>query len=123
MRMAHAFRVSFEAMALRLEDLQLIPVGTLERLKARGYSPQDALASRNMEPFRLSRRRLPLRFEFLVCMAAAKGLITQEEVMRYLDADRVSARKRMAELSLQPFVTEAGNQLTIEIPFIASKGA
>jgi Zn-dependent peptidase ImmA (M78 family)/DNA-binding XRE family transcriptional regulator len=123
MRMAHAFRVSFEAMTLRLEDLELIPSGTFERLKALGYKPQEALASRNLEPFRISGRRLPLRYEFLVYMSFAKGLITENEVMQYLGADRISARKRMSELSLQPFISEAGNELTLEIPFVATRGA
>lgn len=123
MRLAHRFRVSFEAMALRLEELQLIPAGTTERLKARGYQPSEALARQALDPIRVSERELPLRYEYLVCMAFAKARITQEQTMGYLGRDRLSTRKRMSELSSHTFLTESGTELTIEIPFVATKGA
>jgi Zn-dependent peptidase ImmA (M78 family)/DNA-binding XRE family transcriptional regulator len=125
MRLAHRYRVSFEAMALRLEDLRLIPPGTMERLKGRGYQPSQALMRQDLDPVQVSTRKLPLRYEYLVCMAHDKGYITEDQAMSYLSLDRLATRKRMRALSSQIFLSESGTPMTIKIPFAINetKGA
>ena len=95
--LAHFYRVSMEAMVLRLEEIQRIPQGSWKRLRGQGFRPEQArkyvpLSPHERDPI------LPRRYEVLVANAFAEELLTEGEVARRLDLDRVDARARIEEL-------------------------
>lgn len=95
--LAHAFGVSFEAMARRLESLSLIPEGTFDSLKHRGFAVEDAkratgLAS--MAPLSL----VPPRSTLLAIEAHRKGVLSEGQISEMLALDRVQVREFLDSL-------------------------
>ncbi len=93
--MAALYEVSFQAMALRLEKLDLLPRGTYERITAQKFKPEDArrklgIATSAERPLP---NPLPKRYVSLAIDAYEEELISERELAEYLQIDRVSARK------------------------------
>lgn len=102
LQLAHIYRVSFESMMTRLEELERLPRGTYRRLKAEGFRPHEAkrhvsLSSSDPDPV------LPLRYELLAVFAYERGLLTEGQLAERLGfpKDRVSTRMRVDQLLLQ----------------------
>jgi Zn-dependent peptidase ImmA (M78 family)/plasmid maintenance system antidote protein VapI len=90
--LARMFNVSVEAMGRRLEQLSLIPAGTYDSLKDRGFSVRavsEALGIREVD----ESTRYPARLALLVWQAYENDLLTEGQVCDLLDVDRVSVRK------------------------------
>ena len=68
-RLAHYYFVSVEAMMLRLEEFRLLPGGTWERLRDRGFKVREAQAQLGLAPRSPSDRLLPLRYQLLAVRA------------------------------------------------------
>jgi Zn-dependent peptidase ImmA (M78 family)/DNA-binding XRE family transcriptional regulator len=89
--LARTFHVSVEAMARRLERLELLPKGTFESLKQRGFSVQQVEGS---DP---QRRALelpaPERFNMLTAEAYARGLLSEGQCTTALALDRLKVRE------------------------------
>ncbi len=115
--MAHYYGVSFEAMALRLEDLRLIHTGTYERIKKGGFKVLEAKLELGLEKPVPHDNQLPERYRFLTLDAYQQSLITEGQLARFLRVDRLQAR-RLKEI----FEEENGtapddlNQNLIHIP-------
>ena len=100
--LAHFYRVSAQAMFLRLEELKRLPAGTWNTLREkRGLKPEQArsalgLAAEPRQPM------LPLRYRQLACNAFEKeeGGLTEGQLARKLRVDRVSARLELESLRL-----------------------
>lgn len=91
--MARSFYVSTEAMCRRLESLRLLPGGTHQSLKERGFS--DRMVERE-EPHGTSASGTPLygfRLPRLAAAALERGILSEGQVSRMLDLDRVEVRK------------------------------
>jgi Zn-dependent peptidase ImmA (M78 family) len=90
--MAHAFRVSTEAMCRRLEQLGLLLRGSYESLRRKGLSVESVrqvLGEPESEP----RVAVPPRFASLVAGAYGRGLLTEGQVAEMLAVDRLEARE------------------------------
>ena len=98
-RLAHYYFVSVEAMMLRLEDLRLLPGGTWDRLRDRGFKVREAQAELGLSPRSSDDRVLPLRYQLLAVRAYEEGSLTEGELARLLWVDRVSARRIVQELT------------------------
>ncbi len=98
-RLAHYYFVSVEAMMLRLEDLRLLPGGTWDRLRDRGFKVREAQAELGLSPRSSDDRVLPLRYQLLAVRAYEEGSLTEGELARLLRVDRVSARRIVQELT------------------------
>lgn len=122
-RLAHAFCVSFEAMARRLEEMRLIVPGTFEDLRDRGYHHGEALAHLKLEPYAMDSHEIPLRFEYLIGMAREQGVITEDEAMEYMGTTRVQLRQRLKALRTQTLVSDSGSLDTVEFPLTNAEGA
>lgn len=93
MFLARSFYVSAEAMCRRLENLDLLPDGTYDSLTDRGFSPSLAPDSHapgiNASDVPLHGFRLP----GLVASALERGMLSEGQVSRMLDLDRVEVRE------------------------------
>ncbi len=90
--MAHAFRVAVEAMCRRLESLKLLPIGTFDSLKERGFaieSAKKAIGEIQTE----TTSKSPPRLMLLATDAYRKGLLSEGQLCEMLAIDRVELRK------------------------------
>ena len=114
-RIAHYYFASIEAVTLRLEELRLLPGGTLDRLTDRGFRVREA-----QEQLGLSRRTdgdhlLPLRYQLLAIRSYEEGKLTEGELARLLRVDRVSARRTVQRLTHTPHLRDEGDLESLPI--------
>ena len=114
-RLAHYYFVSVEAMFLRLEELRLVPAGTWERLRERGFRVREAQEQLGLSPHPHDAAPLPLRYQFLAVQAHVEGDLTEGELCRVLRQDRLSARETVQNLTHPVHLLHEGEMLTIPI--------
>jgi Zn-dependent peptidase ImmA (M78 family)/DNA-binding XRE family transcriptional regulator len=105
--LAHLYGVSMQAMTLRLEELDLLRAGTWDKLKAYGIKPDQArelLEIPKAEPL----RALPYRYETLASRAFNDELISEGQLARMLETDRVSARRLVNARSYDEHLSDDG---------------
>jgi Zn-dependent peptidase ImmA (M78 family)/transcriptional regulator with XRE-family HTH domain len=96
LEMARFYGVSFEAMARRLEEERLLPVGTLERLVDSRIRPKDLDAAAPtaresaIQPF-------PRRYLDLALAAFDQELISEGRLCELLATDRTAVRRLLLE--------------------------
>ncbi|WP_309896663.1 XRE family transcriptional regulator [Archangium sp.] len=120
---ARFYAVSFQAMTLRLEELQLLQRGTYQKLVQRNFRPGAGQKQLGLAPARERQDRwLPQRYERLALEAYAQELLSEGELARYLHCDRVTARELY--LSRQVEVTEGG-ELVLDLgeDILGTRGA
>ena len=104
--LAHQFGVSTEAMCRRLEELRLLPDGTWESMRDRGFSgghERQVLGDATAQP------RPPLvspRLAYLASTALARELLSEGQVCDLLAVDRLDLQDALA-----PF--EVGEPLSL----------
>lgn len=114
--LATAFGVSFQAMALRLEELRLLPRGSYEKIVRSRIRPQD-LARADAQAQASAKRReprlgLPDRYVALAVSAYDQELLSESEFAEALATDIASARdvyQRRRQISL-----DDGTQLAVD---------
>jgi Zn-dependent peptidase ImmA (M78 family)/DNA-binding XRE family transcriptional regulator len=94
--LAHYYGVSIEALGYRLEDMKLIPSGTLERLRDRGLKVRQVQKDLGLEEIEQRADTLPIHYQHLAIEALDQGLITEGRFAGFLGVDRLEAR-RIAE--------------------------
>ncbi len=96
--MARSFHVSTQAMCRRLEGLELLPGGTFESLKDRGFkeSAVEGVAAQGVH--HLSWDQYGMRLAQLATSALNRGLLSEGQVSRMLDLDRVDVRKMIEDV-------------------------
>ena len=90
--LAYRYGVSVPAMSSRLEEMQLLPIGTWDRLKENGFKVQEALKKLGLGPLSTSGGKLPIRYQHLAFDAFDKGLITEKLFADFLEVSRLEAR-------------------------------
>jgi Zn-dependent peptidase ImmA (M78 family)/DNA-binding XRE family transcriptional regulator len=113
--LSHLYRVSAQAMTLRLEELKLLPNGTWDRLKELGFKPNDARELMHLTPDAGGSSDLSHRYSTLAVQAYKQGLLTEGQLAERLETDRLSARDRVRALTTQSQVSEDGGWR--QIPF------
>jgi len=96
--LADLFKVSVQAMILRLEELQRLPTGTWDRLAMEGFKPRQAQKALGLTHATEKVMRLPQRYRYLVALAFWSEKITEGQAARFLRTDRVSAREILDEI-------------------------
>ena len=94
--MARSFDVSTEAMCRRLEDLELLPDGTFESLTDRGGFQTSPIAAQQAE--RRTRHPHGMRLAQLAASALNRGLLSEGQVSRMLDLDRIDVRRMIDDV-------------------------
>ncbi|WP_437489055.1 helix-turn-helix domain-containing protein [Sorangium sp. So ce1014] len=91
--MAQAFGVSFQAMALRLEELRLLPRGSYERILQSRLRPRELRDRSGAVKVQASRELgLPKRYVDLAVAAYDQELLSESEFAEFLATDLVTAR-------------------------------
>ena len=102
-------------MTWRLEDLKLLPSGTWETLRDRGFKPNEARELIRLDQHEPALPNLPIRYEALVVQAYESGLLSEEQLADRLLTDRVGARERVFALTTQSQASENGGWQQIEL--------
>ena len=95
--LAHYYGVSVEALVHRLEEMDLLPSGTWERLQYRGLKVREVQQQLGLEQIPHRSDMAPIHYQHLAIEALDQGLITEGRFAEFLDVDRLEAR-RIAEL-------------------------
>jgi Zn-dependent peptidase ImmA (M78 family)/transcriptional regulator with XRE-family HTH domain len=115
LHLADRFRVSFEAMARRLENLDLIRRHTLDRLVNEGFRVSEARQLLELAARPPDDDLLPLRYRYLAVQAWSSGQITEGQLARFLHLDRTSARRLTFQLSHRIGLDQGGIASSVEI--------
>ena len=96
--MARSFHVSTQAMCRRLESLDFLPTGTFDSLKERGF--KDKLVEESEKGMSTHRSLLPYgtRLHRLAAAALRRELLSEGQVSRMLDLDRVEVRRIVGDV-------------------------
>ncbi|MCC3413499.1 MULTISPECIES: XRE family transcriptional regulator [unclassified Microcoleus] len=94
--LAHYYGVSIEALAYRLEEMELVRTGTWERLRDRGLKVRKVQQELGLEDIPQRTDTIPLHYQHLAIEALDQGLITESRFSDFLNVDRLEAR-RIAE--------------------------
>ncbi len=119
--LAHFYGVSVAALSRRLEDRKLLPKGTWDKLRATGFKVREARQQLGLETIPVQYEKLPTRYQYLALDAFDQGLITEGQFARFLDVDRVEARK-IAEV-LRQHTSDVAEDTTIDLDMTQSLGA
>ena len=95
--LAHYYGVSVSALVYRLEDLELLPSGTWDRLRDRGLKVRKVQQELGLEAIMQRTDVTPIHYQHLAIEALDQGLITEGRFANFLDVDRLEAR-RLAEV-------------------------
>jgi Zn-dependent peptidase ImmA (M78 family) len=106
--LSHLFGVSVNAMTWRLEELKLLPAGTWERLRALGFKPNEARNILGLPPL-AGAPALPLRYQMLAVQAYEDERLTEGQLAERLLTDRIGARERVLDLTMQAQPLESGD--------------
>lgn len=98
--LAHYFNVSKEAMCRRLEELSLIPRGTWESLRDRGFSGQFDRQVLGDQGER-NEMAMPPRLWFLAAEAYHRGLFDEGQLAQMLCMDRIEVRVMLDDLDVE----------------------
>ncbi|BAB76830.1 ImmA/IrrE family metallo-endopeptidase [Anabaena sp. FACHB-709] len=94
--LAHYYGVSVEALVYRLEEIELLPTGTWEKLRDRGLKVRKVQQELGLEDIPQRVDMMPLHYQHLAIEALDQGLITEGRFADFLCVDRLEAR-RIAE--------------------------
>jgi Zn-dependent peptidase ImmA (M78 family)/DNA-binding XRE family transcriptional regulator len=96
--LAHYYGVSTAALTLRLEDMKLLPTGTWDKLRERGLKVRELQQQLGLGDIPARAETFPLRYRYLAYDAFSQGLIGEGQFARFLNVDRLEARRIVEEL-------------------------
>lgn len=116
-QLSFLYGVSFQAMALRLEDLDLLPPGTWDHLHDLGFQPDKARKSLGLSVASSDHPALPRRYENLAVSAYEDGNLSIGQLAERLGTDHVTARERVLERTSSREVGDDGEvrQMSFEL--------
>lgn len=95
--MAHESHVSAEAMCRRMENLELLPRGTYDSLRERGFD-RDFIRGIVGDPIEPARSPISPRLAHLATAAHRKGVLSEGQLSRMLDIGRPRLRQLIDDL-------------------------
>lgn len=117
LQLSYLYKVSFEAMMWRLEELNLLPAGTWELLKSRKFKISTVRQLVGLPAAEPERTLLPHRYELLLAQAYARDLLSEGQLAQRMATDRVDAllRVRKLEQEQQPTADGEMEQLQLDL--------
>ncbi|NES65979.1 MAG: ImmA/IrrE family metallo-endopeptidase [Okeania sp. SIO2D1] len=91
--LARYYGVSVEAIANRLEEMELLPSGTWERLHYGGFIVRKVQEELGLEAILPHADTTPAHYQHLAIEALDLGLITEGRFANFLNVDRLEARR------------------------------
>jgi Zn-dependent peptidase ImmA (M78 family)/transcriptional regulator with XRE-family HTH domain len=119
-RMSHFYHVSIEAMALRLEQLGLIPRGSRQFLKGSKFSPREAAELLRLQPRPADDEPFPERYRYLAVAARERGEIGDSDLAHYLRCGVVRAREIAAVTLSSRELESTGEESAWRVDFARS---
>ncbi len=116
-RLSHFYFVYVEAMALRLEQLGLIPKGSWALIKESKFAPRQAAALLNLPARRETPDYYPERYKNLAVHAFEQEKISQEQLAHFLRCDPVTAREIVIECLTGRFMADDGREQVVQLEF------
>ena len=86
-------------MTHRLEDLELLPSNTWDRLQEKGFKPRAAQQMLGIPNDRTGQPRFPVRYVALCVAAYQRGELSEGQLAQRLLSDRVGVRRIVDEIS------------------------
>lgn len=108
LQLGAAYEVSAQAMALRLEDLEMLAGGWWESLVQRGLKVQEARDSLGIATQSRDEDTVPKRAQYLAVEAFLEGRLSEGRLARLLRVDRVAARDVVQRLAGSQDVAHEG---------------
>lgn len=118
-QLAHFFFVSVEAMTHRLEELQLLPSGTWDRLRQEDFRVHEAQELLGLQEHPVDDELLPSRYRYLAVEAWQRGDLSEGQLAAFLRVDRLTARRLVHEMGLSPG-TDADSSCQYFLPLSAT---
>jgi Zn-dependent peptidase ImmA (M78 family)/DNA-binding XRE family transcriptional regulator len=115
LQLAHSYRVSLQAMILRLEDLRLLPAGSFDGLRDLGFRPSEAEHLLGRPRPASDQILLPPRYRYLAAELYVRAEITEGQLARFLRLDRVNARRVVEELTGSQDVGPGGDVVPLRL--------
>lgn len=97
--LANYYGVSLIALAMRLEEMKHLPLGTTNRIKRSKVTPSEAMEELGLATIPANSERLPQRYRLLAVDALQRGLISEGQFAYFLGLDIVRARRAAQILS------------------------
>ncbi|NJN74658.1 MAG: ImmA/IrrE family metallo-endopeptidase [Limnothrix sp. RL_2_0] len=98
--LAYEYKVSIQALCLRLEGMNLLPTGTYDNLKSRGLKIRETQSKLGL-PERTERNDIfPLHYQYLAISALDRGEISEGKFAEFMMTDRLTSRKIADQLRL-----------------------
>lgn len=119
-RMSHFYFVSVEAMALRLEQLNLIPKGSWAYLKQEKFSPRKSAELLDLQPLPTNNEPYPERYKYLAVHAYARAEIGDSELAHYLRCDIATAREIVGQTLTSRELESTGEERQLRLDFDGS---
>jgi Zn-dependent peptidase ImmA (M78 family)/DNA-binding XRE family transcriptional regulator len=94
--LAHYYGVSVQALVYRLEEMELVPSGTWDRLSDRGLKVRKVQQELGLSEIPQRTDMAPVHYQHLAIEALDQGLITEGRFADFLNVDRLESR-RIAE--------------------------
>jgi Zn-dependent peptidase ImmA (M78 family) len=117
-RLSHFYFVSVEVMALRLEQLNLIPKGSWHFLKESQFAPKQAAEMLGLPPQPINDHPFPERYKYLAVNAFVRGDIGDTDLASLLRCDIVSAREIVAQTLMSREVSDTtGEERDVRLDF------
>jgi len=113
-RLAHAYFVSVEAMAYRLEKLGLVPKGRADLLRESRLPVREAKERLRLSPHPVNDDPYPERYKALAVYAYEQEKISEGQLARFLHCDRVTAREIVQDYLTSRDVNEAGQAEAVQ---------
>lgn len=108
-RIANIYCVSAQAMTLRLEQLRLVPTGTWDLLKEKGFRPRAAAETLSLPKAQTeSSDPYPKRYMFLAVEAYEKELLSEGQLAKFLRCDPIKSREIVAKCTQHTLMDTAG---------------
>jgi Zn-dependent peptidase ImmA (M78 family)/DNA-binding XRE family transcriptional regulator len=95
--LAHYYGVSVESLVYRLEEMELLPSGTWDRLRDRGLKVRQVQKDLGLENITQRSDMTPIHYQHLAIEAFDQGFITEGSFANFIGVDRLEAR-RIAEV-------------------------
>ena len=119
-KLKHFYSVSMEAIALRLEDLGLLRLGTWKSLKEEKLPTHEAEKRMGLVSEPRAETAYPERYKLLAVHAYERGELTEKELANYLRCDIWEARQIIQESILSVEVDTEGQTHRMQTNFETS---
>jgi len=119
-RLSHFFIVSVEAMAIRLEQLGLIPRGSWSLIKESKFAPRQAAVLLDLPAHHDKLDYYPERYKYLAVHAFEQEKISEEQLAHFLRCDPVTAREIVMECLTRKLMEDDGSERSVQLEFQCS---